>query len=634
MAKSGKITTQIGTNGVYEFWMDWKVNSSNVASNTSNITVDLKARRSSGSASYGAYNLYSNNTIRLTVGGSVKVNDTSASIDLRTTTGVTLATWTGDVQHSADGTLALSLDGYFYFNASGASSLPKGGYTVSGTAILDTIPRKSPVSATDANVGSVSTILISRSSTTFTHTVTYSYGSASGTIATKTPSVSLPWTVPASFYGIMSGRTGTVTITCETYNGSVSLGTTTTTMTATAVDTVTVSGTVVDTNSTTIGLTGDSSKLIKFFSTAKATISAATNNSASITAKSINGTSVTSYLTIPNCEINAFTFYAKDSRDYYDYDYASAAMIPYIKLTNNATAERVTPTGNTVKLTFSGNYYNASFGAQSNAIVCKYRSCVSGGTMGAWTSITPTIGTDNTYTLDTTISGYNYQQTYQIEVQVSDALMTVSKTLQVVKGTPVFDWGEDDFAFNVPITFAGNIMPRDDCVSDIGSVAKMLSHIYAVGANIAEINTFRINGYPPWTSDNLPVSSGTWTPSSTALGFSGTGTYYRVGKKVFCHWEGTVSITGTGSAFFQSLPFTPDNNPTVKGEGAITFTNYCFYQSGNTSNPFYGVRLQPLTGGLVIFYGWAQGRMWQINTADMIKGSYNGTCEFDFSYTI
>lgn len=449
MATSGTISKNIGTNGVYTLWIDWAQNSKSDANNTSNITVTLKARRNDGHPSYGAYNNYGNNTIRLTVGGSVKVNNTAANIDLRTSTGVTLATWTGDVAHNTDGTLNLSLEGYFYFNSSAASSLPKGGYTVNGTASLDTIPRKSSVTCTDANVGSSAVITIIRASSSFRHTLTYSFGSLNGTIVSKTANTSIGWTLPDTFYGQMPTRTLWGTITCETFNGDTSLGTTTCTFTATAVDTVTVSGSVIDTNSTTIALTGDSSKLIKYFSTAKATISASTNNGATISNKTINGSEVTSEKIFENCEISSFVFYAKDSRDYSNSAAVNPDMIQYIKLTNNASATRVSPTGDTINLSLSGNYFNGSFGASSNTLNCKYRYCISGGTFGDYQTVTAT-KSGNSYSYSVTLSGFDYQNSYAIEVVISDALMTVSKSITLLKGTPVFDWGENDFKFNVP----------------------------------------------------------------------------------------------------------------------------------------------------------------------------------------
>ena len=464
MATSGTISKNIGKNGVYTLWIDWSRNSKSDANNTSNITVTLKARRNDGYTSYGAYNNYGNNTIRLTVGGSVKVNNTAANIDLRTSTGVTLATWTGDVAHNTDGTLSLSLEGYFYFNSSAASSLPKGGYTVNGTASLDTIPRKSSVTCTDANVGSSAVITISRASSSFSHTLTYSFGSLNGTIVSKTANTSIGWTLPDTFYGQMPTRTLWGTITCETFNGDTSLGTTTCTFTATAVDTVTVSGSVIDTNSTTINLTGDSSKLIKYFSTAKATIGAATNNSATISSKTINGAEVTSEKIFENCETSSFIFYAKDSRDYSNSVTVKPDMIQYIKLTNNASVSRVSPTGDTINLSLSGNFFNESFGAENNTLTCKYRYCISGGTLGDYQTVTAT-KSGNSYSYSVTLSGFDYQNSYAIEVVVSDELMTVSKSITLLKGTPVFDWGENDFKFNVPVeapSFSGSLFGNAD----------------------------------------------------------------------------------------------------------------------------------------------------------------------------
>lgn len=96
---------------------------------------------------------------------------------------------------------------------------------VSGTHTLTTIPRASSVSATAVNLGSATTVSISRASSSFTHTLTYSFGSATGTIATKTSSTSVSWTPPLSLANqIPSATSGTCTITCTTYNGSTSIG--------------------------------------------------------------------------------------------------------------------------------------------------------------------------------------------------------------------------------------------------------------------------------------------------------------------------------------------------------------------------------------------------------------------------
>ena len=53
------------------------------------------------------------------------------------------------------------------------------------------------------------------------------------------------------------------------------------------------------------------------------------------------------------------------------------------------------------------------------------------------------------------IAGLDYKTKHKITVTVSDKLDAVSKTVTVLPGIPVFDWGENDFAFNVPVTVCG-----------------------------------------------------------------------------------------------------------------------------------------------------------------------------------
>lgn len=83
-------------------------------------------------------------------------------------------------------------------------------------------------------MGSANNITITRASSSFTHTLTYSFGSASGTIATKTTSTSVSWTPPTSLATqIPNSTSGTCTLTCYTYNGNTLVGTSTTTVTLT-----------------------------------------------------------------------------------------------------------------------------------------------------------------------------------------------------------------------------------------------------------------------------------------------------------------------------------------------------------------------------------------------------------------
>lgn len=326
---------------------------------------------------------------------------------------------------------------------------------------------KSTIGATDANIGSTSTITITRYNSSYTHTVTYKFGSATGTVVTKGTSTSISWTVPTTFYAqIPNAKTGTCTLTCETFSGSTSLGTNTCTLTVTASSASsapTVSGTVVDTNTTTVALTGNSATLVRYKSTAKCTIAATANNSASISAKYINDVAPTNDVrTFSGVSTTSFVFKATDSRGYTSTKTVTPTMIAYVNLTCNPIISRVTPTGSEAVMTLSGNYYRGSFGSYSNTLTIRYRYRESTtSTWGSWTTVPSTsytIGT-NTYSTSSAISlgdGFDYRKSYVFQVQAYDGangttLTTVTKEITLQRGIPVFDWGENDFNFHVPI---------------------------------------------------------------------------------------------------------------------------------------------------------------------------------------
>jgi len=79
------------------------------------------------------------------------------------------------------------------------------------------------------------------------------------------------------------------------------------------------------------------------------------------------------------------------------------------------------------------------------------------GLTAAWTldgqtyTAQPEIRDDHSYRLEIPLSGLDYRRSYAIELTVSDAAMTASQSLTVHKGLPVFDWGEGDFRFHVPV---------------------------------------------------------------------------------------------------------------------------------------------------------------------------------------
>lgn len=234
MATSGKINGTAKNNGVslsnYEFWADWKRNSYSIEDNKSNITVSLKIKRTDNE--YGAWNLEVYPSVSLKVNGSAKTPNITF-IDTRNYVTCTFATWTGDVTHNDDGTLACPISASFTHY--GSDSLDAG--TLSGNAKLDSIPRTSvpTVDKTSVQMGSSVTITTNRKAASLTHTLTYSFGGATGTIATNV-GASYKWTVPDLAAKISGKTSGSCTITCKTYSGSTHIGSSTVSLTLTVHD--------------------------------------------------------------------------------------------------------------------------------------------------------------------------------------------------------------------------------------------------------------------------------------------------------------------------------------------------------------------------------------------------------------
>ena len=219
----------------------------------------------------------------------------------------------------------------------------------------------------------------------------------------------------------------------------------------------TLNPTVVDTNSTTIALTGDNTKLIKYFSNAQWAHNAAAIKKASISQyiMSNGGTSYnTPSGTINGVQNNSFAFTVKDSRGNITSQTVTPTMVNYVKLTADLSVKMTVAGEATLKCT--GNYFDGSFGSQSNTLTFKYRYKELNGSYGDWVTATPS-KSGNTYSISPTISGLDYRKKYVFQFNVVDKLMNVNSAEMSARALPVFDWSENDFNFNVPVTSTANI---------------------------------------------------------------------------------------------------------------------------------------------------------------------------------
>ena len=135
----------------------------------------------------------------------------------------TLGSKTITIKHNADGTGRVTLSGEW--DCGFDSSHTPRHLTVSGTVTLPTIPRVSTLSFGKFTMGRPGRITIKREAGGFTETMTYTFGRASGTIASKTGAGYVDWTPPLSLANqIPNAPSGAGEITLTTYNGSTAIG--------------------------------------------------------------------------------------------------------------------------------------------------------------------------------------------------------------------------------------------------------------------------------------------------------------------------------------------------------------------------------------------------------------------------
>lgn len=141
---------------------------------------------------------------------------------------VTIGTKTTKVTHDSDGTKSINVS----CALSTGTTLGRG--SVSNTLKLASIARASTPTIGNATMGNSVTVSVDRKSTSFQYVLTYSFGGTSGNIGTISAGsgTSISWLIPKTLANqIPSGLSGTVTVTCKTYNGSTLIGTNTGTST-------------------------------------------------------------------------------------------------------------------------------------------------------------------------------------------------------------------------------------------------------------------------------------------------------------------------------------------------------------------------------------------------------------------
>lgn len=442
----------------------------NVSNNTSKVNARIKVWRTNTWSGQ----TYSSSVRRVISIDGVNVCDWTGEISYYKSYGeITVAEGSRTITHNNDGTKRVGVSASLTDNVSsyfsGSGSLSMG---------LTTIARASApsLSASTFNIGDTITINTNRKSSSFTHKITLNFGSYSYVVGTSVgASVSLNTAnIASSLYAqIPNSTSGTGTISCQTFNGSTSIGTKTCSFTAKAVA-ANVKPTFSnfayqDTNSTITAITGNNQYLVQGKSSLRVTISSANKATARSSAgmrtynASISGLSASANYSTSDVNINfssnAFTagtqtlsVRATDSRGYSTTVNKNVIVLAYANPVINASATRLNNFENQTTLAVSGTYSPLTINntAKNTVTSVEYRyKAQSSSTWGGWTAMTGlNVTTAGAYSVTNKVLDLDNTQSYDFQIKTTDKIGSTTTSLVVSVGIPIFRIGTDGYVYN------------------------------------------------------------------------------------------------------------------------------------------------------------------------------------------
>ena len=180
--------------------------------NTSKISIVLKI-----TTSYGTWNETGSTSGTITLDGAQIASLAAKKVHKNTTT--TLYSAIRTVQHDPDGKKTVQVAASFDVNTSVRWIY------ANKELVLTDIPRASELTAGTFTLGSAGTIHITPATEGLRHTLRYTLGSSSGTIAALTESTTVEWTPPTALAAqIPDATSAQALLTLETYSGETLLG--------------------------------------------------------------------------------------------------------------------------------------------------------------------------------------------------------------------------------------------------------------------------------------------------------------------------------------------------------------------------------------------------------------------------
>lgn len=512
-----------------------------------------------------------------------------------------------DVKHDTDGSASFNINFEVYIYEYAHK-------TNSGTGVLDNNPAQSlpSVSASSVEMGSPITIYTNRSSTDFTHNLSYSIADGNYVSLANGIGDSYTWpSVPLSLASsIPADPSGVVTIKCDTYAGNTLLGTAYTSFTA-VVPNIAATQPQVSMETTLVsnlpaafnGLYIQGKTSVRATYEAKSDYSTINSYLTSVPGASATGNPAT--VSLPNAGSIAVTGRVTDARGYYTERTTQIDVIPYSKPIlkpysgySSIDCKRwadgaESPSGTSLIIRAKRSYHKVeSDGVQNNFCAIQFCYMPNGGAWSGWHDILPgkSVDADEVAYVVNDIS-FSPALAYFIKVRVID------------------DIGESDTSGIIEI-------PTEDVCLHLKPGGKGAAFFkYAEHDGVLEVDgDLEVSGRVKSVEKTVAVcESGEWTPTLVSGANSLTGfsqcTYHKTGNivtvSILC-W-GTFANRNSDTITF-SLPF---NVASKRIYGLFGYTNAGLtdlYLAGNCGTATCSVMQHNAAGSEVAVTGTGLGR--------------------------
>lgn len=598
-----------------------------------------------------------------TLTGAVTINGTSTSyskyVQLTYNSNTAVCTATTRVYHNTDGTKTITI------SASGAiSGASLSSTSISASVTLDTIPRATTptFSASSVDIGGAVSITVDGASSSFTHTLTYAFGSANGTIV-QGLKTSILWEIPLSLANqIPNGTSGTCTVTCKTYNGSTLIGTKTATLTLTVPSSVVPSIDSVSITEATAGIAEKFNAFVQNKSTLAIAITASgayastiKNYETYIQAVSYSNASFISALITTSGTISVITT-VTDSRGRTAQVTNQITVLEYsAPVINSFSAFRIDTSGNASedgnRIAMAMNFAIASVnGLNDRTYKFEYRKTTDTEftTFGSGTASTtyddtqyftssPEISTDYAYIIRLEIADFFETAVYDFEVPTAFTIMDFRNTGKGMAIGKVSEKDSLEVAMDSEFTGQVKIFAPDSDVADSGFLRLYRDDgtLAAFLATSDDGNGLNLHFYEngTWTSVVKIQSDGTLAPNAVPItdyvvehGTSGIWTYRKWNSGIAECWGNiavsNVACTISVGGWYRTEVISPGSYPIQFTSTPTVQANFSANNSGTggftwdlgatepltTANIFYIMRMSSVSAMNGIIHYYALGK--------------------------